>query len=169
VQTGIPSLCWAPWQGKEYFGTADGRVMQWTGPLDVVPESEGSSNYIEQAIDFYLLTSFQDLGAPGKWKRLQFIRPIFVASKLPAYQVSARYDFDVEIPASVSPPPPTLGALWDQAKWDQSNWGGGLITTQPTIGARGVGRFVSIALSGRADHACSLVGFDLIGDTGGLL
>jgi hypothetical protein len=169
VQDGIPSLSWAPWQGKEFIGTNDGRVLQWTGPFDTVPDSLNSSTYIQQAIVFYLLTSFQDLGAPGKWKRLQFIRPIFVASQLPIYQAAARYDFDVEIPNAIAPPPATIGALWDVAKWDQAEWGGGLVTTQPTIGARGVGRFVAIALSGRADHVCSLVGFDLIGDTGGLL
>jgi len=169
VQDGINSLSWCPWQGREYIGTNDGRVLQWTGAFDTVPDAAGSSTYIEQAISFYLLTSFQDLGAPGKWKRLQFIRPIFVATQLPFYQVQARYDFDVEIPQLAAPPSATLGALWDVAKWDQAEWGGGLVTTQPTIGARGVGRFVALALSGRADHVCSLVGFDLIGDSGGLL
>lgn len=169
VQTGIPALSWCAWQGKEYIGTDDGRVLQWTGSTDAIPTSEGASTYEDAPIGFYLLTSFQDMGAPARWKRIQFIRPIFVAPQLPLYQASARYDFDTEIPYTGSSPILSPGALWDVARWDQAEWGAGLVTVQPTIGARGVGRFVSIALAGYADHPCSLVGFDVIGDTGGLL
>ena len=169
AQTGIPSLSWCPWQGNEYIGTNDGRVLHWIGSVDTVPTSEGASTYEDAPINFYLLTSFQDMGAAARWKRIQFVRPIFVAPQLPLYQATARYDFDTEIPYTGSSPVVDPGAKWDVALWDQAEWGAGLVTTQPTIGARGIGRFVAIALAGYADHPCSLVGFDVIGDTGGLL
>ncbi len=167
--SGIPARSWAAWQGKEWIGTDDGRVLQWTGPVDTKPVAAGSSTYEEAPINFYLLTAFSDYGAPGRWKRIQFVRPIFVTPSLPKYSASVQYDFNLEIPQSPDTPVVQLGAKWDQALWDQAEWGAGLVTTQPTIGARGIGRFAAIALAGYSTKTLALVGFDVMGDVGGLL
>jgi hypothetical protein len=169
VQTGIPALHWGSFQGAEYIGTADGRVLEWIGAIDTIPESPGSTKYIQNPISWYVLTAFNDMGAPGRWKRISMIRPYFVATSVPNYQVNARYDFDVTIPNVVSNAPAGVGALWDSAVWDRSRWGGGFITTMPPIGATGMGHFVAVELSGRSNFAMSLVGFDLIGDAGGMI
>ena len=42
-----------------------------------------------------MLTSYQGLGSPANYKRVHFIRPIFLAEAEPAYEVQARFDYDV--------------------------------------------------------------------------
>ena len=43
------------------------------------------------------------------------------------------------------------------------------VKEQPVIGASGIGRWVAVSLQGQSTKLVSLVGFDLIGDIGGML
>jgi hypothetical protein len=163
----IPSLHWESFQGQDWIATSDGRIMKWTGTIDEVQEADNTLT--ETDIQWQLLTSYQSLEAPANWKRIHFIRPLFLAEQLPVYAVQARYDFSLTIPQPVDPPPLTVGARWDIALWDIAYWGGGFVTEQPVIGATGIGRWFAIALSGKSRYTTSLVGFDAIGDIGGML
>jgi len=163
----VPSLDWAEFRNTQYFSSDDGRVCILGGAIDTVQVSQGV--FSEDPISWQLLTGFQSFDAPATWKAVQLIRPVFLATQLPTYNVAARYDFDVTVPQPIDPPPVTVGAKWDIALWDVDVWGGGFVTEQPTIGAAGIGRWVAVALSGRSSVPTNLLGFNLLYKTGGLL
>lgn len=167
VLSGVKAIDWCEFRNTQYISTYDGRVLRVTGAVDTVQNAPGV--FSEDPIQWKLLTSFQPLDDPSIWKAVQFIRPVFLAEQLPTYTIAARYDFDVRVPQPVDPPPATSQARWDIAQWDFAYWGGQFVTEQPTIGAAGYGRWVSVALSGRSSVPTNLVGFNLIYNTGGLL
>lgn len=164
---GIPSLHWEHWQAKDWVGTDDGRVLLLIGHTDEVQLDDGTLETAD--ISWQALTAYQSGDAPANWKRIHFIRPLFITEQLPVYKVEARYDFSLTIPQPVDPPPITAGARWDIALWDISSWGGGYVIEQPIIGASGIGRWFAVALSGKSRFETSLVGFDAIADIGGML
>jgi hypothetical protein len=163
----VPSLDWAEFRNAQYFSTYDGRICTLGGSIDTTQVSSGV--FTEDPIAWQLVTGFQAFDAPANWKAVQLIRPVFLATQLPLYNVAARYDFDIALPQVVDPPPTTVGAKWDIALWDVDSWGGGFVTEQPTIGAVGVGRWVAVTLSGRSSVATNLLGFNLLYKPGGLL
>jgi hypothetical protein len=167
VLTGIKAIDWTPFRNEQYIGLYDGRVVKVSGYVDTQQVSAGV--FSENPVAWKLLTSFQPLDNPAVWKAVQLIRPVFLAEKLPTYNVAARYDFDVSVPLSVDPPPVTAGAKWDTAIWDNSYWGGQFVTEQPVIGGNGLGRWVAIALSGRSSVNTNLIGFSVIFKRGGML
>ena len=57
----------------------------------------------------------------------------------------------------------------DTALWDIASWLGQTITEQPVLGVTGMGRWFAVAMNGKSVYATSLLGFDLVGDIGGLL
>jgi hypothetical protein len=163
----IPSRHWESFRGNEYFATSDGRVCQFVGYTDT--QQLAKDSFEESDIIWKGVTAYQSGDAPANWKRVHFVRPLFVASQLPTYDVKVIFDFATAPPATVDPPPTIAGSKWDLALWDINQWGGSLITEQPVIGAAGYGRWFAVSLSGRSKNETSVVGFDLIGEIGGML
>lgn len=172
VYRDIPMDAACVWQGSFFFTTSDGRVCIHTGTTDGVALNGTGGG----SIAFSLLTSFQTLGAEGRVKRVQMVRPLFRSdSAAPVYGLSARFDYDfVEPPlgvgggivqASVWGPSGSL----DVANWDQSYWSGSTVIAQRLQGAQGIGRAVAIALVGQATTDTTLVSFDVLFDVGGYL
>lgn len=165
--TGMPMKSAEVWQGSLYFGGDDNRIYVYDGYSDnVLLADDGES---ATAVEWESLTSFQGLGLPSNIKRVQFIRPLFIASTPPTFSVQARYDFDTsQIPGSPSYVAP-VGSLWDSGLWGTAVWGGGRIVNAPPSGAFGMGRHVAIAMRGRSATETIFVGTDLMVDMGGLL
>ena len=148
-----------------FFGTHDGRLMQHTGEADDV-SLDGST---AKTIAFSLMTHYNSLGSPTTWKRPQFIRPSWVGAAEPVYNIQIKYDFDLT-ELSVTPPYVNVDlALWDAAIWDANVWAGTAQSYLETRGCIGMGRHLAVAVRGETSFELSLLGFDLMGDGGGLL
>ena len=161
---GVPMNCTETWQGHLYFGTTDGKVCVNSGTLD-----DGTD-----AINFTLITSYQNMGSANK-KRVQLVRPHFVTDgTAPAYLVGTRYDFNLaelnDTPSAVSFGTVTQG--WDVSLWDQGLWDGGAnanVSSATFGGGLGIGTSVSFVLKGTARGSATFVGFDVGVEQGGYL
>jgi hypothetical protein len=167
---GVPMLSADDWQGDIYFGDRDSKVYAMDVTRDNVlitpppePEINGSP------IEFSLLSSYQNMRAPGLFKQVVQVRPNFYTAQKPFYEQRVLYDYNFQ-----EPPPPVGGAeapggdVWDGALWDIAVW-----TTQegnpvaPLGGTSGVGRTVSIALRGETGVDLRLLSWDMMWTTGG--
>lgn len=164
---GVPYLTGESWQNEFYIGTADNKIFRLTGFADNVLLSDGGDS--AQAIEWAMLTTFNSYGAPAQFKRTQFLRPQFIGSAVPTYDIAARYDFDLELPVGSPAFVDPGGALWDIGLWDAVVWGGGLITDQPPRGGRGLGRNIALVLRGRSNAQTTFIGTDVMFDVGGML
>ena len=149
-----------------FFGTRDGRVMEYTGHADDVRLDPGAN---PNTITFSLLTQYSTLGDPGTWKRAQFLRPNWLAEATPIFNVQVRYDYDIE---ELQENPPYVNidlSQWDNALWDINVWATGADTFISTVGARGMGRAIAFAMRGEVGYETSFIGWDCMLDKGGLL
>lgn len=106
----------ANWRGEVYWTDINrNKIMIQQGNVDGVyidPITDGQP----VAIDWEVLGSYQSLGAPATFTRVQFIRPLFIGQGgIPAYVVQAYYDYDI----SRLTTPPVFGEfpapLWGNA------------------------------------------------------
>jgi len=161
----LPYFTGVEWDGQFYFSDGVGTVYVLSGYSDgVLLNGTGAAE-----VEFSLLTSFQDIHPPGAFKRVQFIRPSFLAQGVPGYEVAARYDYDLDETDPVVAGSIAAGALWDSAVWDGAVWGGGFTVTQVTNGGSGIGRAIAVALRGKTSVKTTLVKLEVIHDGGGLL
>lgn len=158
IYNGLPYQTGDTFDGLFYFGDADGNVWTLSGTTD-----DGED------INFALLTSFQEYGQVGTYKRAQLIRPLFIAANPPTYKAVARYDYQLDLPDLTGTAPTISGALWDVALWDESMWSSSGAVVQSVLGAYGIGRAVAIAMRGSASSETTLIRIDLMLDNGGPL
>lgn len=165
MYTSVPMLTAEMYAGDFYFGTSDGRVCKMTGSLDAVEvDNSGGS-----PVDWALVTHFSDFGAPGRFKRVQMMRPVFVASETPSYKIEPKYDADFSEPGAVSNPADEVSALWDVAVWDVDLWTGVPTSYFPANGAFGIGINVAYGLHGRSVVPTTFLGTNIMFDVGGYL
>lgn len=161
----IPILTSEQYQSEFYFGASTINVWKLQGTIDFVE----LDTPVPLQIDWQLLTSYQDMDTPEQFKRMQFIRPIFIAQSFPSYTVKAFYDYDL----SELPVPPNASAfgvgIWDTGLWDIDIWGGGSAAFQPARGAWGIGKTMAIALRGKSQVETTLIAIGIMWDEGGLL
>lgn len=162
---GLPYFTGDSWHGAFYFSDETGRVLKHTGTQDNVNLAATSFT----AIDWSMMMSYQGYQNAGVFKRIQFIRPIFLAGAAPEYVVEARYDYNLNEVFGASSPSSGSGALWDAAVWDLSLWSGDYIVLDSVRGGSGMGRVLSIALNGRSNAPTILLKFDLMYDSGSAL
>lgn len=155
---GLPYYTGDTWDGEFYFGDTAGTVYLMGGDTD-----DG------EAIQFSMLSCFQEFGESGIYHRVQALRPVFRASGGPAYNVAARYDYDYSPTVNLSPPSISSGALWDSAVWDTAVWGGGLSPFQSVIGGSNIGRAIAVAVAGSSVTPTTLLRIDVMFDSGGFL
>lgn len=154
------------WEGNFYFGGLDGNVYIIQGDTDNQPR-DGSTNGI--SISWSCLGSFQDYGEPGVYHQPQFIRPVFLAAAPPTVAVEVRFDYNISEVFTPGLAAPGSGSLWDIALWDVGIWGGAVFEVETVRGATGIGRAMAIGLSGSSSQETTLIRYDLIGNSGGLL
>jgi hypothetical protein len=164
---GVPINTASVFHRELYLGDLDNRIYVFAGAVDhVMLEDDGET---AQPIEWESLTSFQGYNQPARFKRVQFLRPMFIGQATPLYTTQARYDFNLSQPPG-SPPytPPTSGA-WDTSIWDIAFWGGSYIVDQPPIGGDGLGRYVAVYMRGRSGAETTHIGTDVMFDMGGIL
>ena len=109
---GLAKAHTANWQGEVYWSDIGrNKLFISQGHVDGVyidPDVDGEP----EAIEWDLLTSYTVLDAPATYKRVQYIRPMFIGGGTPTFNVKAAYDFDV-LEQSGSPAFTGTGqALW---------------------------------------------------------
>lgn len=161
----FPYFTGVEWNGDFYFSDADGVVQIHAGSTDAVPLDASTF----EPVRFSLLTSFQNLNPSEAYKRLQFIKPIFLAGGTPSYEVVSRYDYDLTEPNGFVTPATQLGTLWDVGIWDVGLWSGGYIVSQTPSGGTGMGVAIAVALRGETTFETTLVKFTAMYDAGNLL
>ena len=171
----ISTQAWCMYRGLDmdcgwYAGTSfyygkDNVVIEMAGTLEGV----SFDGVAREPIPWALLTSYQDYDAPARWKRMQFMRPLFIAEYAPDYTIHARYDFDVTDLGTLPVSLPKDGSLWDEALWDDGIWGGGFSVIQQPKGGSGMGRHVAVQVIGRSSFRTTFVGVDVMLDGGGML
>lgn len=166
----VPMTAFDTWQGSVIIGTADNRVMIMDTTVDnalITPPEQGVNG---EPVEFSILTSYQDLGAPALFKHVQLIRPDFLSRGEPSYQVVAKYDYDYLEPQIETEPPFLDGGAWDVGLWDAAIWG---LAEQNAYndpkGAWNLGRYMAIATIGKAREATRLIGWDVVFKVGGPL
>lgn len=165
VYRDIPYYNGETWQGQFYISTEDGRVLIHDGTVD----NTLRDGTLGVAISWSTLSVFAEHGSVGRYKRIQFIRPMFLASAAPSYSLEARYDYDLSEALPAPAISPTTGPLWDSAIWDLSLWGGQFLEIEKPVGGSGIGRNLAIGLNGLSTQNTLLVRYDLMFDEGGAL
>lgn len=163
---GVPAITAESWRNEYFIGGPDGSVYIHDGGLDggKLDGTEG------QAINFWGLTSFQPYGQHGQYMRTSFIRTIGITSSVVGINVQAKYDYDLVS----SVPRPTIntssgGTLWDSGVWDLDVWDQSSETNEVPVGSLGLGRTMAIGFNGISETRVSIIGWDVMFDTGGLL
>lgn len=170
VISGLPKADTANWQGQVFWTDIErNKLFIQRGFLDNVyldPDTDG----LPTEVEWNMLTRYDPLGTPSKQKRVQYIRPQFIADGPPAYFVRARYDYDISTIFG-SPIDSEQGSkLWDEAIWGQAKWSGSLSPASNIVtGGSGMGRAVALAIKGRSSKNTTLIGFDIAFDVGGFL
>lgn len=170
---GVPMSSAAEWKGLVYFGDANSAVHVMDVDRDGIPLAPAPAgvSYNGQPIEFSLMTSYQDYGAPTQFKIPQYIRPDFFSSAFPAYKVKAVYDYNIVEPLVMlaAPPDRPLEARWDFAYWDEAVWGGSElgIGQSKITGSAGMGRTIAIAIRGEAIASTRLLSIDVMWQNGG--
>jgi hypothetical protein len=161
------------WRGFQYFTDTKTNKLWYENGVNVDrvhidPDTDGAA----QTIVFSTLSSYQSLGTPGKYKRVQFLRPIWLGGGIPVFDIQARYDFDVnEVLTTPAISGSATSGIWNSASstWDLAVWGGSIQASDNPRGANGLGRHVAVAMRGQAAEAVTLIGIDAIWDTGGMM
>lgn len=161
----LPYYTGGEWNGDFYFADGEGKVYIHSGYADAVD----LGNTTSEEVEFSLLTAFQDIPPVGHFKRVHFIRAVFLAQGIPGYDVSPRYDYQLEENDPVVATSSASGAAWDSAVWDIDIWGGGFTVTQEVTGGQGMGRAIAVALRGQTAVKTTLVSLAIVHDGGGIL
>ena len=162
--TGVPMNCIAPWKGKFYFGTTDGRVCINDGDVDN-NQLTGSTN--ATAIEWSLLTGFADQGTPQQ-KRPSMARPTFMTDgTAPQYSLEARFDYNRAAIGSITYVSTSSTSTWGSAVWGSSTWGSGIGTAGWWRGLSGMGSSVALALKGASMARTTLTSMEITFTVGG--
>lgn len=136
--TGLNARCWALFNDRPYFGTIDGRVMQW----DVGTSDNGI------AIPAVAVQAFSYFGMPNRVKAFKSAKVIIESQGAPNAAIDICKDFQIKPPMVPVQANMVAGGRWGQARWGQSRWAGSDLY-QPWVGLSGIGR--SGALRVRVD------------------
>lgn len=165
---GVPIEFFDSWKGSVVFGDAEGRVLYMDVPVDNLQLTPPVGRINGDAIEFSILTSFQDYDAPGRVKHVQLVRPDFLSAGEPTSFIQVRYDYDIEESRIPISPAQIEDAIWDEAVWGAAKWSDGRQRNfSKHIGGWGYGRYVAIAMRGQAREETRLMGWDVIYFTGG--
>lgn len=110
--TGWHATCVLPWNGRLFFGSQDGFVIE-----AMVGGADNGLPYTGVYVPL-----FSDVGKPTAYKAARMTR-VETKSAAPVNEkVSCLFDFDTNIPTPNGPSIVPVGNEWDNAIWDQSTW-----------------------------------------------
>ena len=126
----VPSHCWALFDDRPFFGSADGKVYEFdTGETDagVSIECDGQ-------------VAWNYFGDRSRLKRFTAARPIFRSETDPGVTMALGTDFDSSIATNpVAAAVPDTAGAWDASSWDQAIWGGALKAAKSWQSLTGIG------------------------------
>lgn len=106
------AACMVVFEGRLYFGTPDGLVMEaMVGGTDAGLPFTGA-----------YMPLFSDDGKPTMHKIARMARSEIISSAEVGEQLSCRFDFDETMPAAPDVEPVPVGNEWDNAIWNESVW-----------------------------------------------
>jgi hypothetical protein len=116
--TGWNAICWALFDRKPYYGTADGRIVranagQTDSGQDIPCAARQAYNYFDDG---------RGMGAADK--QFHFATFIFESDGTPPVSANLNVNFDNIEPDYVSVVPINTGAAWDDEFWDTVLWAG---------------------------------------------
>jgi hypothetical protein len=170
VFEGLPYNTGVPFNGTFYFANSvDNVVYRLSGTLDgTLLDGTGGA-----ARPFTLLTTFSEQGELATFHRVQFMRPVFIGSSVPGYNVEARYDYDLELPTGALSVSAAAASVWGPtpptALWDSAIWSGESSVTQSVTAGAGIGRAMAVAMNGETSGEARLLRIDVLFDSGGIL
>jgi len=159
----------ANWQGEVYWSDINvNKLFIQRGNVDKVyidPETDGEP----ESIDWSTLSSYLQFENQSLYKRVQYIRPMFVAGSPPSFNVQAVYDYNIAEVISAASPTQTDTGVWGTSTWGGADWAGSAAAADNPRGANGMGRHIAISLRGRSSSAVTFVGHDIAVDQGGMM
>jgi hypothetical protein len=132
----VPGTCFAVRLNEVYAGTADGRVLRVFWGASDGQKLDGTGDY---EIRSRVTPAFDYFGNPGVRKRALMMRLQFLAKSFPTYSVRMNTDFELSPIGGTTVGRPSVGSLWDVAKWDQAIWAGGKAAYGQWRTVRGMG------------------------------
>jgi hypothetical protein len=150
----IPYMTGELFEKNFYIGTDDGRVLKYADSTD-----NGKD------INFSLMGAYKPT---QRITQVGFIKPLWISTTIPAYGITAKYDYDMnELHVALSTTTAASGG-WDSGKWDKAVWSG--YQKQNTMtGVAGLGTAVAVAIRGSSNADSTLLGFEAIFNQGGLM
>jgi hypothetical protein len=169
IWRGVPMVCFDEWRGVTYFGSSNSSVYSMNATRDNVMLSDVEEESGGVAINYSILTAYTDGGDPSSYKMVQFVRPDFISVNDPEIVTRVYYDYEIqEFISNTNPGSPDFD-VWDTGQWDVSKWAAGLSGYFKTEGASGIGRTVAVAMRGNSTEETTLMSFDIMWKTGGLI
>lgn len=158
--TGLNMGCHSLLNEDWYGGGNDGTVYK----LDTTFQDNG------EAITADLKTAFNPLGSRGRVKAAKMMRTLFTSNGTPGILMDLNVDYEDRIPTSSPTAGVTPVSVWDTAQWDVDVWGSGDTLNRQWLGAAGIGHSFAVRLRIVSDGAsCTINGFDVISETGGMV
>lgn len=170
VWRGVPLIGYDSWKGGVYIGTADGRVCAMDVSVDNQLLSPAQRSVNGRDIDISLQTAFTSFGEAGRYKKVIQIRVDAISTQEPFLQSSARFDYLQAESLLQGAAPSTGTSFWDSGLWDFSVWNADTAKGFDSLrGSWGIGRYVGINLIGSCRSETTIVGWDVIHQSGGPL
>lgn len=158
----LPYFTGEVWKGKFYFSNANGDVHIHTGYADFL-STTGTGGL---DIDWSVLQTFQEFGEVGQYKKVQFVRPVFLAGTPISYSTEVKVDYDLTPLQTPLPIASGTTGYWDLGTWDSSTWWGANAQIDDLRSASGIGRALAIGISGKSNQKTTLIRTDLMFETG---
>lgn len=154
---GMNAECWLVYDGKPYFGAANGKVYQadigvsdilseitppWdVSPWDVTPWTIPIADpiYAQGQQAWVLLDSVQ-------MKRVAMVRPIISSMGTITYQFGIGFDYIDPMVSSAQISPPSTSP-WDVSPWDTTPWGQQSRATNDWRVSGGIGSAISVSVN----------------------
>jgi hypothetical protein len=163
---GLPMICATAAGDKFWFGTASGEVCEgFSGYFDAVPYGQNIGSGIAGAIQ----PAYSYFGFPGMSKQFHMVRPTFIATDRPGYDIAMIADFQPAETAGVPVSAVPSGALWDTAIWDQSYWAGAQNVFADWASVGSVGFAGSLYIVTNCIGDTTLASIDYMFEPGGVL
>lgn len=162
---GMPMMTVDTFQGKTYSGDDNGNVW-WLFEGESDGEVGGVPGLDLQGM---LITTFSPLGEGVRNKRFLMVRPSFISTAPPGFQVRLNSEWAMRLPDFAPAYAGSGSSFWDSGRWDTAIWSGEGQSYQAWVGVTGMGRYGSLAMRLRGASGTIFVGWEALVEPGGIL
>jgi len=163
----MPATCFGTYKNSYYFGTDDGRVLEYSkdyGRDNILLDGSGGL-----PITGTLLSSFSYFGDPTTLKHFKMVRPIFQSVAEPVSSLAIAVDYQIGNTAYFDTPvlSETEIARWDDALWGNGVWTSSARIFRPWSSVIGIGFAGALRMKVTNIAATTAVAWELVYETGG--